>query len=71
MDPGYAAAYRELYERHWWWRARAAFVRAELDRLRPGGYGRMFKYLGNLEKRMRDLEVTDIEGYVFAAEGAK
>ena len=41
------------------------------DLLRPGGYGRMFKYLGNLEKRMRDLEVTDIEGYVFAAEGAK
>lgn len=31
MDPDYAAAYRRLYEQHWWWRAREAFV---LERLR-------------------------------------
>ena len=30
MDPGYAAAYRDLYERHWWWRARERFL---LERL--------------------------------------
>lgn len=30
MDPSYAAAYRNLYERHWWWRARERFL---LDRL--------------------------------------
>lgn len=30
MDPHYAAAYRDLYERHWWWRARERFL---LDRL--------------------------------------
>lgn len=30
MDPSYAAAYRDLYERHWWWRARERFL---LDRL--------------------------------------
>lgn len=29
MDPEYAAAYRNLYERHWWWRARERFL---LDR---------------------------------------
>lgn len=36
MDPGYAAAYRELYERHWWWRAREAFL---LERLRAAAGG--------------------------------
>jgi len=40
------------------------------DLLRPGGYGRLFKYLGNLEKRMRKLEVTDIDSYILTAEGA-
>jgi SAM-dependent methyltransferase len=37
MDPGYAAAYRDLYERHWWWRARETFL---LDRLDAGAAGR-------------------------------
>ena len=42
MDRSYAAAYRELYERHWWWRAREALVRREIERLRPaGGWGRI------------------------------
>ncbi|MCG6986650.1 MAG: class I SAM-dependent methyltransferase [Gemmatimonadetes bacterium] len=35
MDPAYARRYRELYERHWWWRAREALVLGELNRLRP------------------------------------
>jgi 2-polyprenyl-3-methyl-5-hydroxy-6-metoxy-1,4-benzoquinol methylase len=35
MDPAYARRYRELYERHWWWRAREALVLGELSRLRP------------------------------------
>jgi SAM-dependent methyltransferase len=37
MDPAYAARYRDLYERHWWWRAREAVVLREMDRLRPAG----------------------------------
>ena len=37
MDPAYGRRYRELYERHWWWRAREAVVLGELDRLRPTG----------------------------------
>jgi SAM-dependent methyltransferase len=36
VDPGYAAAYRELYERHWWWRAREMFL---LERLRSAAGG--------------------------------
>jgi 2-polyprenyl-3-methyl-5-hydroxy-6-metoxy-1,4-benzoquinol methylase len=31
VDAGYAARYRELYERHWWWRAREGYI---LDTLR-------------------------------------
>jgi SAM-dependent methyltransferase len=34
MDQAYAAQYRRLYERHWWWRARE---RAILDTLRRSG----------------------------------
>ena len=35
MDPAYAQRYRELYLRHWWWRARERVVLAHLDRARP------------------------------------
>jgi 2-polyprenyl-3-methyl-5-hydroxy-6-metoxy-1,4-benzoquinol methylase len=34
VDPEYGARYRELYERHWWWRARERVV---LDALRREG----------------------------------
>jgi SAM-dependent methyltransferase len=41
VDPEYGRRYRDLYERHWWWRAREAVI---LDVLRrhppPGGWGR-------------------------------
>jgi 2-polyprenyl-3-methyl-5-hydroxy-6-metoxy-1,4-benzoquinol methylase len=35
MDPAYGKRYRELYQRHWWWRARERVVLAELWRFRP------------------------------------
>ena len=35
MIPEYAAAYRTLYERHWWWRARELLLLDELERHRP------------------------------------
>lgn len=42
MDPRYRSAYRELHERHWWWRARREFVLAEIRRARPSGeWGRV------------------------------
>ena len=36
MDPAYAAAYADLYERHWWWRAREEFLLRRLEK-RAGG----------------------------------
>ncbi len=40
MDPEYGARYRALYEHHWWWRAREAYIVELLARLAPaGGFG--------------------------------
>lgn len=42
MDPAYARSYRELYEHHWWWRARESMVLMVLEGLAPaGGFGRI------------------------------
>ncbi|MEO8275542.1 MAG: class I SAM-dependent methyltransferase [Thermoanaerobaculia bacterium] len=35
MDRAYATTYRELFERHWWWRAREDVVLQALRDLRP------------------------------------
>ena len=37
MDALYALQYRELYETHWWWRARERFILATIRGLRPQG----------------------------------
>jgi SAM-dependent methyltransferase len=37
MKPEYAGAYRDLYQRHWWWRAREAVLLREIERHAPGG----------------------------------
>lgn len=37
MDPRYRSAYRDLHERHWWWRARRRIVLDEIRRVRPSG----------------------------------
>lgn len=40
LDTDYARAYRRLYERHWWWRARERFLLDLLERRRPSeGWG--------------------------------
>ena len=40
MIPEYAAAYRDLYERHWWWRAREPMLLREIEEHRPAaGWG--------------------------------
>lgn len=46
MDPGYAAAYRELYEHHWWWRAREAFLLKRLRAAAGGETGRRILDVG-------------------------
>jgi 2-polyprenyl-3-methyl-5-hydroxy-6-metoxy-1,4-benzoquinol methylase len=33
LDPLYRESYRELYNRHWWWRSRAKFVERKLREL--------------------------------------
>jgi len=41
MQPNYVAAYRDLYDRHWWWRARERAVLAVIGRnhtARPGDH---------------------------------
>ena len=35
MDPRYGERYRDLYERHWWWRARTEFIVESIRRLSP------------------------------------
>ena len=40
MDTQYGERYRELYERHWWWRAREQLILDTLRAQRPaGGWG--------------------------------
>lgn len=42
MDTGYLGAYRDLYLRHWWWRAREALLTREIERLAASGpFGRI------------------------------
>jgi len=35
VDPNYGEAYRELFEKHWWWRSRTELIVERLRRLRP------------------------------------
>ena len=37
MDRAYAQRYRDLYERHWWWRARERLILDVLNTLVPAG----------------------------------
>ncbi len=36
MDPKYGEAYRELFEKHWWWRSRSELIIDRLRQLRTG-----------------------------------
>jgi SAM-dependent methyltransferase len=41
VDPAYGERYRQLFEHHWWWRAREDVVLRELEQARPeGGWSR-------------------------------
>lgn len=35
MDPKYGEVYRELFEKHWWWRARTELIVETVRRLQP------------------------------------
>jgi len=34
VDSGYARHYRDLYQRHWWWRARETFILSAIEEIR-------------------------------------
>lgn len=46
MQSDYAVRYRELYERHWWWRARERCILRELDRLGASAGGETILDIG-------------------------
>lgn len=64
MDPSYGALYRELYEKHWWWRARERAILETLQRLVP--FGRRVRILdvgcGDALLFGQLLERGDVEG---------
>ncbi len=76
MDPSYGQRYRDLYRRHWWWRARETAILRELRRLRPDsgwrrlldvgcGDGLLFDRLaefGEVEGVEPDLRLLDPKG---------
>jgi 2-polyprenyl-3-methyl-5-hydroxy-6-metoxy-1,4-benzoquinol methylase len=64
VDPKYGQKYRELYERHWWWRAREDAVLKTLRAHQPAeGWGRILDVgCGDGLFFDRLLELGDVEG---------
>lgn len=76
MEAAYAQAYRELYQRHWWWRAREAEILKVLRRIHPAdgpgsvldigcGDGLFFDQLsqfGKVEGVEADASIVDPNG---------
>lgn len=46
MDPQYGERYRELFEKHWWWRARSRFIVDLLRRIEPKEHWRTILDIG-------------------------
>jgi SAM-dependent methyltransferase len=65
MDPAYGERYRDLYQRHWWWRARERVVLTHLDRARPPGGWRRALDVGCGD----GLLFPALRGYAAATEG--
>jgi SAM-dependent methyltransferase len=70
VDLDYGRQYRELYERHWWWRAREAALLETLNQIRPSaGWGRILDIgCGDGLFFDRLLEFGDVEGIEPSAE---
>lgn len=64
MDPNYGVKYRQLYERHWWWRAREAAVLEVLRAHQPAeGWQRILDVgCGDGLFFDRLLELGEVEG---------
>jgi SAM-dependent methyltransferase len=46
MDPKYGERYRDLFERHWWWRARSRLIVDLLRRLEPAQHWKTILDIG-------------------------
>jgi SAM-dependent methyltransferase len=70
MDVDYGRNYRQLYQRHWWWRAREAALVETITRLRPAGGWDTILDVGCGDGLFFDklLEFGDVEGVEPAAE---
>jgi SAM-dependent methyltransferase len=70
MDADYGHRYRELYQRHWWWRAREAALLETLHQIRPAaGWGRILDIgCGDGLFFDRLLEFGEVEGIEPSAE---
>lgn len=64
MEPAYAQIYQDLYERHWWWRAREDFLIATLRAHCPEqGWGRILDVgCGDGLFFEKLMEFGDVEG---------
>lgn len=70
MDIEYGQAYRQLYERHWWWRSRTELVVETLRRLQPQGGWKQILDIGCGDGLFFDrlAEFGEIEGVEPAVE---
>ena len=70
MDPTYASTYSDLYQRHWWWRAREPVIMDALRRYRPAtgwksaldvgcGDGLFFGKLKEIAGRVEGIEADE------------
>lgn len=70
MDAKYGEAYRELFEKHWWWRSRSELIVDKLRHLRPAaGWGQILDVgCGDALFFDRLAEFGEVEGVEPSAE---
>ena len=64
MDAKYGEAYRELFEKHWWWRSRSEMIVDKLRQLRPASGWKQILDVGCGDALFFDrlAEFGDVEG---------
>jgi SAM-dependent methyltransferase len=70
VDPKYGQRYRELYQKHWWWRARTELIVDTIRRLQPAQRWKTILDVGCGDGLFFDrlAEFGDVEGVEPAAE---
>jgi SAM-dependent methyltransferase len=70
VDAKYGEAYRELFEKHWWWRSRSELIVDKLRRLRPANGWKQILDVGCGDGLFFDrlAEFGDVEGVEPTAE---